>query len=62
MVDELLDVMSPRELANYLYHHHKRYLQDLQWEAETFQLDNLYEGFDSYEAFAESQGQHSLPL
>lgn len=62
LIDETLRVLSPRELANYLYFHNKKYLKELQWEAETLELDNLFEGFDSYEDYANSHGQYSLPL
>ena len=60
MADELLKVLSPRELANYLHHNHREYVKDLQWELETEELDWLYEGYDTYEEFASSKGQLSF--
>ncbi|MCH9733809.1 MAG: hypothetical protein K0U78_04555 [Actinomycetia bacterium] len=61
-IDELLKVVQPEELANYLYNNYESYVRDLQWEIETLQLDSMYEGFDSYEEFAEHQGQQELDL
>lgn len=60
LVDEAIRVMTPKELAGYLYHNNPNYLKDLQWEAETLELDHLYEGFDTYGEWAEHQGQLTI--
>lgn len=57
MIDELVKAVSPKHLAGYLYHNYNGYSLDLQWELDTERLDNLFDGFDSYEEFAEHQGQ-----
>ena len=62
LVDEAIRVLSPKELAGYLYHNHPAYMKDLQWEVETLELDHLYEGFDTHSEWAEAQGQYALPL
>ena len=51
MVDEVLRIFSPRELADYIYRNYHGYSLDLQWELDTLRLDNLYEGYDSYEDY-----------
>lgn len=60
LIDETVRVFSPKELAQYLYHNNRAYVKDLQWELETLELDNLYEGFDTFEEYAEHQGQQSF--
>jgi hypothetical protein len=60
MVDEVLNIMSPRELANYLYHNHPAYTKDLQWDIETYELDNEFGDFNTFEEFAAGQGQQSF--
>lgn len=55
IIDEVVKLFSPRELAEYLHSHYEKYSLDLQWEFETLMLDSLYEGFDSYEEFEQAQ-------
>lgn len=51
LLDEVYRLFTPREMADYLYHNYHAYSLDLQWELDTFRLDNLYNGYDSYEEY-----------
>ncbi|WMM95579.1 hypothetical protein CRP143_gp14 [Roseobacter phage CRP-143] len=52
LVDEMVKLWSPRELADYLYHNYEGYVKEVQWEVETFQLDEAYKDFDSFEEYS----------
>jgi hypothetical protein len=51
LLDEVCRLFTPREMADYLYHNYHNYSLDLEWELDTFRLDNIYGGYDSYEEY-----------
>lgn len=55
LLDEVVRVFSPREMAEYLYSKANQYSLDLQWDLDTMRLDALYEGFETFEYYNESQ-------
>lgn len=47
LIDELMKTVEPRALAEYMYNNSNQYSLDLQWELDTFRLDDIYEDYET---------------